>query len=270
MHRGQVHHISKRRYKKLQEQCKKVVKHCTIENIHQFRVEYKKMRSFLRMISHNKKAGKEIKIPEKIKKAYRVSGAIRDLQLQRGRITNAVKGVHEKPRAYLTLLQKKINDLKPALCEILLTKSITENRKKTDAADLRKLSLTDFKLFAQKKWEIIYSIIATGHFIDDNLHSIRKHLKDLFYNLKLYKGIEYEKLLSSAVRGKDEPYFHQLISELGNFQDNCTALTLLQLYPQKDPNKYNRQITGYLKKIWQKEKAGRKRLLVQQLTSDIA
>ncbi len=269
MNREQINHISNRQHRRLQGQFKKAVEDFSVENIHQFRVAYKKLRSFLRMIAFVNKTTGEITISKKLKRAYYIAGLIRDLQLQRLRLQQATKGQPKKPAAYLNLLQKEINSNKPELSNIFIKNPVGENRKKTAAFFPHKFQPRDFKLYAQKKWAIIQSLLASGYISDDNMHSIRKCLKDLFYNLNLYKGGVHDKLLNSAIKVKDEQYFHELIEQLGNFQNSCTAISLFSAYPPNRVNKYNCELLERIKKKWMKDKAAAKRLLVEQLKKGI-
>jgi CHAD domain-containing protein len=118
MDQAQIKNITNSRYRKLKKHIERVAESFDAEAIHQFRVEYKKLRAFFRMLSQGEDAGGEIKILKKLKKGYNVSGYIRDLQLQQLRIMEASKPEPKKPQAYLTLLQKEIDKLKPELVEI--------------------------------------------------------------------------------------------------------------------------------------------------------
>ncbi len=269
MNKKQLNHINNRQHKKLEEQFERIAENCTIENIHELRVAYKKLRAFARMVSQGNETSGEIKIAKKLKEAYAVSGSIRDLQLQRQRIPKAVKGDPEKPHEYLKLLQKEIRQLKPVLLAIHFKKIITESRKKMAATMPDNVWVRHFKLFAQQKWGVIHSIIAVENFNDDNMHSIRKNLKDLFYNLALHKGVEHKKLLHSIAKGKEEQYFEALINELGNFQNKCMAVSLLKSYYLSRVSQHNRELLEKIKKRWTKEKEGMKRLLVKQLKETI-
>jgi len=269
MNQEQIKHITNNHYRKLKKHFKHIIHGFDAETIHQFRVEYKKLRAFLRMISQQHEAEGEIKISKKLKKGYNISGSIRDLQLQLQRILEATKQELKKPQAYLSLLQKEIDKLKPELSEIFLNNPIAESKKKTEASIPDEFSLNSFRNFILKKWGAIYAIILSGHFSDDNIHAIRKSLKDLFYNLKIYEGVEHELLSLSIWKGKDEQYFNKLIDELGSFQDKCTAIALLKSYWLNSVNKYNRELLERIKKGWIKDKVSMKQLLIKKLKTDI-
>ena len=269
MKQEQIKHITNNHYRKLNKYIKKISEDFNVEAIHQFRVEYKKLRAFLRMISQQHDTAGEIKISKKLKKVYNMLGSIRDLQLQQQRIVAATKQEIKKPQAYVTLLQKEIDKFKPELSEIFLEKPATESKKKTDTFIPDEFPLNSFRNFVQKKWAVVYAIIATRHFSDDNIHAIRKNVKDLFYNLKIYVGVEYEQLSLTIWKGKDEEYFNKLIDELGSFQDKCTAIALLKFYWLNSLNKYNRELLERIKKGWIKDKVSMKQLLVKKLKTDI-
>ena len=269
MNKEQTKHITNNHYSKLKKHIKVIAEDFDVEAIHQFRVAYKKLRAFLRMISQDHEKAGEIKISKKLKKGYNISGSIRDLQLQQQRILEATKQELKKPQAYIRLLHKEIEKLQGELSEIFLEKPVTESKKKTDASIPDEFPLNSFRNFAQKKWAAIYAIIASGHFSDDNIHAIRKSLKDLFYNLKIHEGIEYDILSQSIWKGKDEQYFKKLLDELGSFQDKCTAIALLKSYWLNSLNPYNRKLLERIKKAWLKDKVRRKRLLVKKLKANV-
>ena len=269
MNHEQIKHITNNHYKKLKKHISHICKDFDVDAIHDFRVEYKKLRAFLRMISQQHETAVEIKVSKKLKKAYNILGSIRDLQLQQQRIISATERELKKPKAYLTLLQKEIDKLKPELSEIFLEKPATESKKKTDASIPAEFPLNGFRTFAGKKWAIVYSIIASGYFSDDNIHAIRKSLKDLFYNLKIYDGVEHKLFLLSIWKGKDEQYFNQLLDTLGNYQDKCTAIVLLKSYWLNSLHTYNQEMLKQIKKEWLKDKARMKQFLVKKLKAEV-
>ncbi len=268
MDRAQIKNITNSRYRKLKQHIESVATGFDPEAIHLFRVEYKKLRAFFRMLSQGDSSTGEIKILKKLKKAYNISGSIRDLQLQQQRITEAAKMEQKPPRAYLNLLQKEIDKLKPELPDIISENAVAESKKKTDAAVPDEYSDLQFNSFIKKKQANSTCIIASNHFSDDNIHTVRKNLKDIFYNLKIYKTSGAD--VSPVNKWKDEKYFDQLLNELGDFQDKCTAIALLKSYWINSLNAYNRELLTSIKKTWIKEKVTMKQLLIKKLKTDIA
>jgi len=269
MNKEEIKHITDTHYKKIKKHIKQVTKDFDVEAIHQFRVEYKKLRAFLRMMSQQKGNAGEIKISKKLKKGYNISGVIRDLQLQQQRILEVTKEESQKPRAYITLLQKESDRLKKELSEIFLEKPVNECKKKTDVLVPEKFPLNSFRNFILQKWAAIYEIIISGNFNDDNIHAIRKNLKDLFYNLKIYEGIEHDIISLSIWKGKDENYIIQLLDELGKFQDKCVSIALLKSSWINSLNTSNREQLRRIKVAWIKDKLITKKLLIEKLKTDI-
>jgi HlyD family secretion protein len=263
MNREQVKHTINSHYRKLKKWSKKMEGNFEVEAIHEFRVEYKKLRAFLRMLSMQ--LGIAIKISKKLEKAYHISGSIRDLQLQQQRIVEATLGEPKKPLAYLSLLELETTKLKPELAELFLGNTVSESRKKTDLSVLDDLPINSFKQFAKQKWEAVYAIASSGDFCDDNIHAIRKHLKDLFYNFNKYTELEQDEVPVNIWVGKDEPYFNKLLEDLGIFQDKCTAIALLKSFWINSLSKYNRNLLERIKREWIKSKVNFKQLLVMRL-----
>ncbi len=181
----------------------------------------------------------------------------------------ATKTDLKKSQTYLNILQKEIDKLKPEFTETFLEDPVNDSKKKTDAAIPEEFSLKSFRSFAQNKWTTIYAIILSGYLSDDNIHTIRKSLKDLFYSLKVYEGIEHEILYISIWKGKDGEYFAKILDELGTFQDNCTAIALLKSYWLNSLSTYDRQLLEGIKKTWIKDKVRMKQLLIKKLKTDI-
>ncbi len=265
MNRGQLINITSKHYRKLKKNLNQVVPGLDPETIHQFRVEYKKLRAFLRMIPGQPGANNEIMVSKELKKAYNISGSIRDLQLQQLRIKEAVKKEPKKPQSYLNLLQKEIEKLKPELSEIISGKPVNDSKKKTDHSIDTDFQFSVFLQYVQKKWAAIRAIILSGNFSDDNIHTIRKILKDLFYNLKTYEDGRKEILAMSIWKGKNEVWFNALLDELGNFQDKYTSVALLKSYWIISLNNSNQALLNKLKKTWIREKTSMKQILVKKI-----
>ena len=238
-----------------------IKKEFNTESIHKFRVTYKKFRAFLRMLSRDSKAGK-IKIHKKLESIYHLLGSVRDLQLQRIRVLKASKYEREKPRLYRIVLQKEIRKKKRKLAKINLNNKFVKSIKHRRADIPNKFPYRSFKKYAELKWAEICAIVLSENFSDPMLHLIRKHLKDLFYNMKEYEKATNKKLSKSFLKEKDESYLTQLLEELGNFHDKCTAIGLLK---DKWTDGLNKQHMLRIEQSWLAEKSGMKDLLIARL-----
>jgi CHAD domain-containing protein len=261
----QLRHITNNHYRKLKRHFKIIVENFDMEEIHLYRVEYKKLRALFRMLSLHNKMDKEIKIFNPLKKGYTIAGSIRDFQLQQQRIMDATKLQSKKPMAYFNFLQKKIGYMKPELSKLYLANPVAACKNKTDAMLPENFPLHSYRNFVQQKWIAILAIIQSGHFSDENIHFIRKKLKDIAFNLKQYKDTQLALLSKSTWKGKDETYYHQLLEELGNFQDKCVAVALLKSCWISSFNTYNRELLVHIKKEWIKDKLIAKKNLIEKL-----
>lgn len=247
MNSRHIKHISSSLYKKLQQHINKIAVHFDTEDIHQFRITYKKLRAFFRMLPKQNNTEKAIAIPKKLKKVYALLGTIRDLQLQQQRTIASNKNL-KKLAPYINLLQQQIDKLKPQLLNLVTENPVAKSKNKTTVKLPEKISSEGFKKFAQQNWQAIHHILATGNFSDENIHTIRKLLKDLLYNLKAADAFDKQLSAMHIWKGKDAAYFAGLLDELGIFQDKCTAVTLLKTGWLNQLNKSGQEQAKFLKK----------------------
>ncbi|NOT50207.1 MAG: CHAD domain-containing protein [Chitinophagaceae bacterium] len=268
MNRKLLEKISNDHYDKMAGIVSGLLKGINQATIHRFRVEYKKLRAFFRMLSIAEPGVKRIRIQKELKNAYTIAGSIRDLQLQERRVLKATLRDSKKPRTYLNLVQEKIDKLQPELIEILSGNSIEKSRRKTGRLLPSKFLLSSFRQYVQEKWELIYAILASGNFSDSNIHIIRKNLKDLYYNVKQYTGLRQERLSVLVWKERDEAWFDKLLMELGSFQDRCNSVALLKAYWLIKSGNYNKTQLERIKKEWIKDKIARKQSLLQTIRNN--
>lgn len=265
----QIKHIATGHYSKLRKHLKKIIEYFDTETIHEFRVEYKKLRAFLRLLSFDKRKKEKIKISPELKSTYQCLGHIRDLQLQRQRVLETTINEHEKPRAHRIILQKEINRLKPGLIYLASKEPVEESKKETLPFLPHQFKVNIFKNFILEKWEEIYAIILSENFSDENLHSIRKNLKDLFYNMKIYKGKNYKTVSAMILNGWNEQDLNQLLEELGNYHDMCTAIALAQPGLTETLDERNKKALENVKNNWIKNKETLKNVLIKKIKNTI-
>jgi hypothetical protein len=226
------------------------------------------MRALFRLISLAPGLSKHLKISKELKKIYEQAGYMRGYQLQLQWVKEATQFNLKKPLIYTHLLQRKIEKLKP-----VLIRSFSEISWKLEAgkvlAVLPEDALPRFSLYAADNWSIIRAIIITDQFFDDNLHTIRKSMKDFFYNAKLYGREAWDILqLEGAAPGIKE-YIDQLMEELGRFQDKCAAIRLLESAWLKKMDSAGLQQLQAIKAAWCRDKAAKKQKLITTLKADV-
>jgi CHAD domain-containing protein len=229
MTRKELLGITASHYRQMQRHISVIEHKMDEEAIHQFRVEYKKLRAVLRLLSTLPAKQVRIKPAKKLKQLYTICGEIRDLQLEQKRIEKASEN-SKQIKAHCRTLQHSIKELKPQLKKQLDKDPVSISRKKTERHLPDEFSLHDFRRFARLQWADIKNILRSGISNDDQLHTIRKHFKDLYYNLKIYDGAEYQLLQKNVLRKMKDDEVKDLLDQLGDFQDRSTSLELLRSY----------------------------------------
>ena len=209
------------------------------EAIHNFRVDIKKLRAFLRLINHEPSFSGNLKIPKQLKIIYTACGSIRDLQLQISRIKILCNDTG-LPNEYLDLLQKAMIS-KKRKCQALFKQF--QFQKSIDVyTTLLPLVVSKacFTNFFKEKITGCLTILTSAAITDSSMHSMRKNIKDIIYIYKIYD--EYiEKEIPDPVWNKTE--FAKALKQaqtLGLYNDQCIAISFLQ--------------DGWLKKVNLKEK----------------
>jgi CHAD domain-containing protein len=266
MNRRATQHIINSRWKNIQYTFSRVKVGFSIEDIHAFRLEIKKMRAFLRLYGSAK--GRP-KLAGHLHRFYSLLGVIRNLQLQQQRITEAWKGRKESlPRLYLTMLETEIV-IKTAEAKSFAkdTLSIKKEKEKILAKMPGPINGKAIRGFVQTSAGKLENLWGWPYPLeDDTLHSIRKLLKDLFYNYA-YIAKEASTLLPAAFREKVS--IKNITDMLGDFQDMRMKLDLLQPdYLSTVNDERERTALEGLKKDWEEEKAKNKESIIQKLGLD--
>ncbi len=229
MTRCETMHIIRSHYHTLSRYSAIIKKKFKPEDIHQFRVEYKKLRAFLRMISFNRSEGSELKIGTKIKKRYGTLGKMRDSQLQQLRFRKTSKEQIHPNKIYFASLNKNIRELKSTFTNKPFKKLCSKGIRKNAALLYGGFAKEEYEKYIDYEWTKIGSVISGNDFSDSNIHSIRKCIKDIYYNVQ---AVEKAGSFNTAFKNESTinqlQYFNELLEDLGNFQDTCTAIDMLE------------------------------------------
>ncbi|GAO44017.1 CHAD domain-containing protein [Flavihumibacter petaseus] len=206
------------------------------ETIHQFRVNIKKLHAFLRMLRDGSVNKPPLQLPKRLKKMYRQVGEIRDRQLCLKRL-KMIFLPSDDVKDTISALEKKIRDLLKEKSVwlhkqefIALEQQLATILAESDVASPETLP-TPFALekdvYFRLKKRNIEEVLLAGNFKDDELHTIRKNLKDMLYLSKLYKDD-----LKTPVPGEwsDDhvKFVERLTDVLGAFNDTRTASAILR------------------------------------------
>lgn len=231
------------------------------EDIHDLRVDYKKVRAFLRLLQLQKDAG-DLNMPGKLRSLYHHCGKVRDLQL-------FLVELHALPvsaslpvcigrwkQQLFTYKEETVRAI-----EEMHFKKITKSLTKELPRQLQEETIVQFA--HQKIAAIHIVLLAADH--ENDLHTIRKQLKDLIYNIRIF---EHDWGIPFPVSGwNSEKSLNDMASRLGDFNDRCIAVSLLQSGYSANCHEEEKMALQELHKNWQQEKEARQQQLLKQVHS---
>jgi CHAD domain-containing protein len=254
MNQNEICHIKKRHFKKLAQNASMVSQNLQAEAIHQFRVEYKKFRTFLRLDSINLSVDKVVKMSKNLKTWYHVLGHLRDLQLLHHRVIAAVELQPVKPQGYINLIENDLFKFKYGLPIKSLYTAVKTNQKKINKFFQKKISKSNCLQFVTQNLLMVYEILLKGDLADCDFHSVRKYLKDISYYLAIEKLSLSDIVPSSIFNSTDDSYLKYLIEELGKFQDLCSSIILLKSASLESFNLEEQNMLIQVNQQWVQEK----------------
>ena len=229
------------------------------EDIHDLRVNYKKVRAFLRLLQLEKDAG-HLHIPDKLKSLYHHGGNVRDWQLFLAEIHDAGLGeqltecVHRWRRQLFTYKEQTVHAI-----EIMHFKRMLHGIIK----ELPHQLLDDtVRRFMQQKIAAIHILLLAAD-NEKDLHSIRKQIKDIIYCTRIFEkdwGIPFP---FSGWMGVKE--LNDMATKLGDFNDQCLAISLLQPGYTDKCKPEEQQILRNLQVNWLHQKEARQRQLLYEV-----
>lgn len=235
------------------------------EAIHNFRVEYKKMRAFIRLMNDDAGSNK-IEIPKKLHQVFSLAGALRDNQLQRVSVRETAKSLLLPLPGYYYVLGHETGELQTRLAELVNTSPPGQYQKSPAFSNHHNFHLKPFPFYLRGRCASVQKILQQVPLTDEMIHEIRKILKDLYYNLEIYR------LLNAFPPGtwkeKVAGYFNPLLEQLGRYQDKCTGIALLETYWLKHLDTSDREPLVAIRAEWEKEITPARQLLIKKLHSD--
>jgi CHAD domain-containing protein len=214
------------------------------EDIHDLRVGYKKTRAFLRLLQLEKDGG-DLHMPDKLKGVYEICGKVRDMQLFLAQL-HTIKVAPQLP-ASITHWSRQLFTYKEQTVTAI---EAVHFKKLSDAISKelpRQLHDETVKKFMHQKIAAIHIVLLAAD-NEEDLHTIRKQLKDSIYTIRIFEndwGIPF------PVSGwKSEKELSDMASTLGDFNDRCLAISLLRSGCSNGCNAFYRSciITGCSKK----------------------
>jgi len=229
------------------------------EDIHDLRVGYKKIRAFIRLLQMENDAG-HLRLHHSLKAIYQSCGSVRDLQLFLPEVTRTP--VASSLSSFIKCFNQKLFVYKEetvSAIEQAHLKKIAHAIKK----DLpHQLHDNIVRKFIQQKIASIHILLLTAD-NETDLHSIRKDIKDIIYNMRIF---EHDCDIAFPATGwKSEKELNDLASDLGDFNDRRLAISLLQSDCSDGCDEKEAHALHQLQDHWLQQKDAQKQQLLQQV-----
>jgi CHAD domain-containing protein len=229
------------------------------EDIHDLRVGYKKIRAFIRLLQFESGGG-HLHIPHSLKAIYQSCGHVRDLQLFLPEVTRTP--VAPALSSFIKCVNQKLFVYKEqtvAVIEQAHLKKMAHSIKKDLPHHLHDNTV---RKFIQRKIASIHILLLTAD-NETDLHSIRKDIKDIIYNMRIF---EHDCDTPFPASGwKSEKELNDMASDLGDFNDRRLAISLLQSDCSNGCNEDEANALHQLQKHWLQQKDAQKQQLLQQV-----
>jgi CHAD domain-containing protein len=191
---------------------------------HDFRVEIKKLRAFLRLLQQTQACPPELHLPRSFHQFYKAVGDVRSLQLQRVWVQSICKELAcPEPTGYMAVLassEKKARKQVREKAKEISVPWLHQQLVKALPATLRK---RDAENFVQQKRTQLAGYLAAASVTDAVLHDIRKLLKDLLYVWPWIDGVMAEAFPPLFLTKAN---CLRLAERLGSYQDCCVSISL--------------------------------------------
>lgn len=227
----------------LEKLAAKIAGEFDVEDIHHFRTTAKKLRSLLRWQKQHKNT-----LPSSFVKDYHITGELRNMQLLLIRF-NEEKIVLPHFMVWIT---NEIARLQRDWIRNKKKKSLKKLSRKLLGLKWSRLSRTSLETFFQEKMDALHIILQLPEPPDDQLHEIRKIIKDIYYTRQWCKkhwkaGWEASAKFSLAPLDK-------LSDQAGNYNDESTGLLLLTHYLRDEKDRKALKAAAAVRQKLEREK----------------
>ena len=219
MHIKALKHIIKQRFTALEKAVRQIQKDFDKDAIHAFRVQVKKLRTFLLLL--------DLKLPGKVKKVYAAAGQIREIQLQLKQIRKASEDSPE-PAGYLSKLEEELAKRKAFFTRLSEEKHFGSSRRKLIKKLPPKLPSNHITELLHKETATMLVAVDAGLSGDEDLHNTRKKIKNILYINDLYKEELQQHHGPALLNERSHKKALALADELGKFVDKWVALSMLK------------------------------------------
>jgi len=226
MKKNEITEFIESQFKKIGRPFHKSIINFEAENIQEFLIEIKKLKTFLHLINMESKDGLSCRISKRMKTIYGYFGIIRNLQLQLKEVKEYPKrSIYKAPVSYINNLEKEMEYWKRIIFDFIDVDYNFMSDKQELLANLpdklTKKSVINFIHYT------LYELnTLEGRADDEALDNLRKFIEDIYYNYALIKPFIREQQSSFL----NEKAIEECVELFNNFDDKSRALALLQTF----------------------------------------
>lgn len=219
------------------------------DTIHQFRVAVKKLRAFVRLIQTADDTV-DFKLSKKFKSLYQAAGGVRDEQMH---LIRAVQHTAPPlPADYTLWLAHRISLAEQDWHEVYDFKTLKKTTKNIRNIISGSISIPDLEQYFTERLNAMEAILLQTDIEDEDLHTIRKHVKDLQHTVRICET-HWPKALE-ALKAFQWKKLETLGKKAGDYNDERNALENLEAYLDGEEKNGPREKAQAVKELWDKEK----------------
>ena len=208
------------------------------ERIHDFRVAVKSLRALIRLEgSLNNQTGYQLN--SDLKEIYHISGSIRDAQLELEKIKHMDLHIPGYPKH----LEGIISDHREKWERCFSKKILLNTESAIRSIEPAILTKAVVGHFLSAKLAAIARMSQSENLTDDELHSIRKQLKDIYYIQKIVPAIlppasdDWEKAAPEELK--------EITDKIGSYNDDRIFMEHIRDYTEKSGDRSERKLKKF-------------------------
>jgi CHAD domain-containing protein len=207
----------------LEKYCRNIPGSFTIEDIHDLRVDYKRLRAFIRLCREEAHT-QHLQLPDTLRDVYQAAGEVRDNQLFIAKIIVFAKVQYALP-TFTKCLQQQLFKAKEQLVKKIEKVDFEKLRKSLKEELPPVLHDAAIRQFVNRKVASIHILFLAAE-REEDLHEVRKNVKDLLHVDRVFEndwGIAFP-----FPAWKNEKPANEMAEKLGDFNDECLTLGFLE------------------------------------------
>lgn len=227
-----------------------VLIHFSIDDIQQFRMEVKTLRSFFHLLDMEAGGDTRFMITPKMKTFYGYVGIIRNLDLFLQAINSRFEYSTDKDvMAFIKKLEKEIiyweKTAKEFIGPVENFRMDEDNLLSRLPSRLRTRSIKKYAQFLNYEIQTLLT-----RFTDERINSIRKLLEDILYNWNVLQP--FASTFPKGMQKLDE--INSLVKDLSVFKDKCAAYTVLDVYYNDSESDDEKIVLAEIIQVYKTEK----------------